>query len=81
MNAIEIKGLCKQYSGFSLNNVSFTLPMGTITGLVGRNGAGKTTTIKSILGVIQPDSGDIRILGKPRSKEVMQDVGIVYDEC
>ena len=55
--------------------------MGTITGLVGRNGAGKTTTLKSILGTIHPDSGEIQIFGKPRSREVMQEVGIVYDEC
>ena len=81
MNALEIKGLCKRYSGFSLEDVSFTLPMGTITGLVGRNGAGKTTTLKSILGTIHPDSGEIQIFGKPRSREVMQEVGIVYDEC
>lgn len=71
MNALEIKGLCKRYSGFSLEDVSFTLPMGTITGLVGRNGAGKTTTLKSILGTIHPDGGEIQIFGKPRSREVM----------
>ena len=81
MNALEIKGLCKRYSGFSLEDVSFTLPMGTITGLVGRNGAGKTTTLKGSLGTIHPDSGEIQIFGKPRSREVMQEVGIVYDEC
>ncbi|MDD6610933.1 MAG: ABC transporter ATP-binding protein [Clostridiales bacterium] len=81
MNALEIRGLCKRYTGFSLEDVSFTLPMGTITGLVGRNGVGKTTTLKSILGTIHPDSGEIRIFGKPRSKDIMQDVGIVYDEC
>ena len=81
MNVLEVKGLCKQYIDFSLKNVSFSLPMGTITGLVGRNGTGKTTTIKSVLGAVQPDSGEIRILGQERSTDIMQEVGVVYDEC
>lgn len=81
MNALEVCGLCKQYGSFSLKDISFALPMGTITGLVGRNGAGKTTTIKGILGIIRPDSGSIRILGQERSTEIMQEIGVVYDEC
>lgn len=81
MNALEVKGLCKQYTGFSLGNISFSLPMGTITGLVGRNGAGKTTTIKSVVNAVHPDSGEIRILGQKRNTDIMQEVGVVYDEC
>lgn len=81
MNALEVKGLYKRYVDFSLKNISFSLPVGTITGLVGRNGAGKTTTIKSILGAVRPDSGEIRILGQERSTETMQEIGVVYDEC
>lgn len=81
MNALEVRGICKRYPGFTLEDISFSLPMGTITGLVGRNGAGKTTTLKSILGTIHPDGGSIRILGQEPSADIMQDVGIVYDEC
>lgn len=81
MNALEVKGLCKQYSGFSLDNISFSLPMGTITGLVGRNGAGKTTTIKSVVNAVHPDSGEIHMLGQERNIDIMQEVGVVYDEC
>lgn len=81
MNVLEIKGLCKHYTGFSLDNIDFSLPVGTITGLVGRNGSGKTTTIKSVVGAVHPDGGDIRILGQEQSDHIMQEIGIVYDEC
>ena len=59
MNAIEIKDLTKNYSGFSLENLNLTLPSGCIMGLVGENGAGKSTTIKLILDMIHKDSGSI----------------------
>ena len=59
MNAIEVKNLTKKYKGFSLENLSFTLPGGCIMGLIGENGAGKSTAIKSILGIVRPDSGNI----------------------
>ena len=65
MSICEAQSLYKQYPGFSLQNVSFTLEAGTITGFIGRNGAGKTTTIKSMLNVIHPDSGEIRYFGMP----------------
>lgn len=45
MKALEVKGLCKQYGDFALDNVNFSLEQGSITGLVGRNGAGKTTIL------------------------------------
>lgn len=81
MKALEVRSLCKGYQGFALQNITFSLPKGTITGLVGRNGAGKTTTIKCILDTVHPDSGDCLINGQPITKQRMQDIGIVYDEC
>lgn len=81
MNALEVKNLSKQYVDFQLKDISFSLPMGTITGLVGRNGAGKTTTIKSIVGSIHPDRGQIIILGQSPNTEIKQEIGVVYDEC
>lgn len=64
---IKIKNLQKKYKDFELN-VSLEVPAGTVTGLIGKNGAGKSTTIKSILGLIKPDGGEIEVLGKdPRS--------------
>ena len=60
---LEISDLRKEYPGFRLNHVSFSLNRGSIMGLVGRNGAGKTTTIKSMLGLIRPSGGTISCFG------------------
>lgn len=54
MNALAVKGLCKRYLAFSLENVSFSVPEGAVMGFIGRNGAGKSTTLKSILGLVHP---------------------------
>ncbi len=48
-NAIEVKGLTKKYDSFTLDNISFNVPGGSIMGFIGQNGAGKTTTINTIL--------------------------------
>ena len=82
-NAIEVRHLSKQYSGFALQDVSFTVPCGSIMGFVGENGAGKTTTIKAILGLIRPDGGETELLGRPMSdaeREVKSQIGVVFDE-
>lgn len=47
-----MRGLEKHYSGFSLRDVNFRVPQGSIVGFIGENGAGKTTTIKAILGLV-----------------------------
>ena len=63
MSIVEIKNLKKEYPSFMLDNVSFTIEAGRITGFVGRNGAGKTTTIKSMLNLIHPSAGEITYFG------------------
>lgn len=82
-NAITVKNLCKDYDGFSLKNVSFELPKGSIMGFIGENGAGKTTTIKSILGLVKIKSGDVEIFGRKFSDErdIKEKIGVVFDEC
>ena len=80
MNAIEVKNLSKNYKGFSLENISFTLPSGCIMGLVGENGAGKSTTIKLILDMIKKSSGEIKILGKDTKEFSKEDIGVVTEE-
>lgn len=65
MNVLEVRGLCKNYPGFQLRDVSFSLPEGQITGFIGRNGAGKTTTLRALLRFVHPDSGEIRFFGEP----------------
>lgn len=84
MTAIEIKNLTKRYKDFTLDNLSLTLPMGCVMGLIGENGAGKTTTIKLITGLTSPDSGEIFVLGQNNQKNfsrVKEDIGVVLDEA
>ncbi|MBP5578250.1 MAG: ATP-binding cassette domain-containing protein, partial [Ruminococcus sp.] len=76
MNALSINNLTKKYNGFTLDNVSFSLPQGCILGLIGENGAGKSTTIRSILGSIKYD-GSIEVLGQPISAELKNRIGVV----
>jgi len=83
MNALELKNVCKSFSGFCLDNISLTLPSGCIMGLIGENGAGKSTTIKLILDMLHKDSGTITILGKDNEKDISltkEDIGVVMDE-
>lgn len=83
-NALEISGLTKEYPGFKLDNISFTLPGGCILGLIGENGAGKSTTIKLILDLLKIDSGSIKVLGRDSTKGnilTKEDIGVVLDEA
>lgn len=85
MNAIEVKNLCKRYSGFALENVSFALPSGSILGLVGENGAGKSTTISLIMNAVSRDAGSVSVLGADNRSdafiEVKERIGVVLDEA
>lgn len=72
---IRICGLCKNFRGFALENVSFDVPKGAVVGLIGENGAGKSTTIKSILGLVNPSGGRIEVFGKDVSSLTAQEKG------
>lgn len=75
--AIEVNNLNKIYDDFELKDVCFKLETGTIMGIVGENGAGKSTIIKSILDLINIDSGDIKIFGKD-FKKMLQKLKRIY---
>ncbi len=70
MNALEVKGLTKVYPEFTLDKVSFCVPQGHISGLIGRNGAGKSTAIKGILRLIAAE-GDFAVFGRDIMKDEM----------
>ncbi|MBQ8567978.1 MAG: ABC transporter ATP-binding protein [Oscillospiraceae bacterium] len=82
-NAVEIKGITKRYDGFTLNDVSFNVPKGSIMGFIGQNGAGKSTTIRSLLNIISVDQGEIKLLGMDHiknEKEIKERIAVVFDE-
>ncbi len=81
MLALDVRHLNKKYPNFQLKDVSFQLEQGYIMGFIGANGAGKTTTLKSILNMIRPDSGEVRIMGKNIAEhelELKQDIGYAF---
>lgn len=82
MDALNITGLHKSFKNFALQDINLCLPSGMIMGLVGANGAGKTTLIKTILGLLYPNSGSIEVLGTTLDaggKELREHIGVVLD--
>lgn len=83
MNVIEVKDVSFQSSAFSINNLSFSIPQGFVTGFIGANGAGKTTIIRMIMDIIEPNHGHISIFGEPianKPKWIKNKIGFVYSE-
>ena len=80
---IETKNLTKQYgTQKSVANLNIHVQKGRIYGLLGRNGAGKTTTMKMLLGLTQPTSGEVTILGKPlqaNEKKLLPRIGSLIE--
>ena len=77
---LEINNLTKKYSSFELKSISFQIKAGEVMDFIGRNGAGKTTAIKSILNLVHPDAGNVRILGMDypdNEDEIKQQIGYV----
>lgn len=80
---VEVNGISKNYSNFSLNNITFSVPKGSIVGLVGENGAGKSTTLKAILNICSIDEGNIKFYGKEIASLTESDkenIGVVFDD-
>jgi len=68
--AIAVDRLVKVYkSNVAVDGISFSLPRGSVTGLLGGNGAGKTTTIAMIMGLVMPTSGTVTVLGTDMSRD------------
>lgn len=83
VNVIELKSVSKDYGDFKLDNVSFSVPQGSVCGFIGQNGAGKTTTIQIILDAINRDGGEVYVFGKSMDQDsaaLREDIGVVFDE-
>lgn len=81
---LELHQVSKSFpkSNFKLDNVSFSLPKGSILGFVGENGAGKTTTIGCILNTLKRDGGTVKLFGREMQDfdtAMREKIGVVYD--
>lgn len=78
---LQVENVTKQYPDFKLDHVSFSIPTGTIMGLIGENGAGKSTTINAMLDLVKKDEGRVTFWGKElsSSKQLKEDIGVVFD--
>ncbi|MGN0678523.1 MAG: ABC transporter ATP-binding protein [Oscillospiraceae bacterium] len=79
---IELKNVTRVYPNFSLQDISFSVPCGSVVGFIGENGAGKSTTIKAILGLLKKGEGEITVLGENASElspETKEKIGVVFD--
>ena len=76
---LQVDQLSKEYKGFTLRDVNFCLPEGSVMGLIGENGAGKTTVIELILNLISRKSGKVTVFGldnQIHEREIKEQLGV-----
>lgn len=81
--ALSVRNLCKQFPDFSLQDISFDVPQGTVVAMIGENGSGKSTTLECILGQDIPTSGTIEIFGENPAAHIDAHarIGAAFDTC
>jgi ABC-type multidrug transport system ATPase subunit len=78
---LELQGLSRRYGDVvALDDLSFTVRDGQMFGFVGPNGAGKTTTMRIVLGVLEPDRGEVRWRGRPVDAETRRRFGYMPED-
>ena len=81
MAAIEISNVTKRFGTYAaVNDVSLSVPEGSIYGFIGPNGSGKTTTIRMIMNILLPDTGEVSVFGRHSSSSARDDVGYLPEE-
>ena len=81
-SVISVQGLTKAFgSRLAVDDLSFEVAAGRVTGFLGPNGAGKTTTMRMLLGLARPTSGTATVLGRPYTslEQPWRTVGVVLD--
>jgi ABC-2 type transport system ATP-binding protein len=80
-DVLELRGLTRRYGDLvALDDLSFTVREGQLFGFVGPNCAGKTTAMRIILGVLEPDAGEVRWRGRPMTNEIRKLLGYLPEE-
>jgi len=78
---LELVNITKRYDELTaVDSLSLRIEPGGVYGLLGPNGAGKTTTIRMIMGVIEPDEGEVRIFGEPFTERIKDSIGYLPEE-
>jgi len=83
MNATTLEGVSKRYDSFKIEDISFPIRKGYVTGLIGPNGAGKSTLIRMIMQMVKPDAGHVELFGSKLENEatgMRERIGYVSDE-
>lgn len=81
MGLLEVKNISKSFGDLkAVDNASFSVPEGSIFGLLGRNGAGKTTTIRMMMNIYLPDSGEVTFSGIKTGPDFNSKVGYLPEE-
>jgi ABC-2 type transport system ATP-binding protein len=80
--ALTLSGVTKRYAGhLAVDDLSLSVPAGSVYGLLGPNGAGKTTTIRMVLNILAPDKGAIELFGVPNTtRGIIDRVGYLPEE-
>jgi ABC-2 type transport system ATP-binding protein len=80
-DVLELQGLTRRYGDLvALDNLSFSVRERQMFGFVGPNGAGKTTAMRIVLGVLEPDAGEVRWRGRPMNHEMRQRIGYLPED-
>lgn len=81
--AVSFEGVAKRYKYFALDGVHLAVPRGQVMGLIGPNGAGKSTAIRILMGLVHPDRGEVRVLGRRMPDEQIAakwDIGFASED-
>jgi ABC-2 type transport system ATP-binding protein len=78
---LEVRHLSRSFGSLkAVDDISFQVPRGAVTGFIGGNGAGKTTTMRMILGVLNPDQGEVRLDDRPVTHALSRNFGYMPEE-
>jgi ABC-2 type transport system ATP-binding protein len=78
---LRICALARRFAGGNgISNISLSVPPGSVTGFIGVNGAGKSTTLRCVMGLLEPDAGEIHLFGAPAGAAARRRIGFLPEE-